>query len=169
LPQSQYEPFIQLITEPNFTVVKLTGSIASSQRENFAKTVLRVMAAQGRDVEVVKALLEADILATEDPNILFRGNTLGTKIMDQYMKFAGMDYLHSTIGSLLRSIYKNKEVCEIDPSRVDGPEALKKNFKRLIQLVSTVWDAILKSLDKCPRYVIHQVYQRWYLITCCFV
>ncbi|KAJ3414308.1 Ras GTPase-activating protein 1 [Chytridiales sp. JEL 0842] len=151
LPLPHYEPFLQLMVEPTFASIKLLGSSGLvSQREAASKSVLRVMATQGKEIDVVKTMLQVDIEATDDPNILFRGNTLGTKMMDQYMKLVGMDYLHSTIGTIIRSILKNKEACEVDPTRVDGLEAAKRNHKRLMLLVVNVWDAILKSVDNCP-------------------
>ena len=39
-----------------------------------------------------------------DSNTLFRGNSLATKAIDEFMKHAGMHYLHDTIKCLVDEV-----------------------------------------------------------------
>jgi len=54
-----------------------------------------------------------------DPNTLFRGNSLATKAVDEFMKHAGMQYLHETIKHLVDevhfSIMITKMICATHP------------------------------------------------------
>ncbi|KAJ3111118.1 Ras GTPase-activating protein nGAP [Phlyctochytrium bullatum] len=104
LPTSQYSDFLNLVTKPDFVSLKQLGKIVVADRESLGKTAVRVLMAQGQEVEGLKRLLEADIMATDDPNIIFRGNSLTTKALDQYMKQIAMPYLHATLGNQLRAI-----------------------------------------------------------------
>ena len=49
----------------------------------------------------------------ENYNTIFRGNSLATKAVDQYMKMVGMEYLHNTIGPLVKAVVKSKDSCEV--------------------------------------------------------
>ena len=46
---------------------------------------------------VDRALGEDEISNTQDPMVLFRGNTVATKCIDEFMKIAGGHYLHYTL------------------------------------------------------------------------
>ncbi|KAI8855111.1 hypothetical protein BC829DRAFT_485678 [Chytridium lagenaria] len=151
LPTSQYDAFLSMVTEPKFTALLQLGKLVVTDREALGKTVVRVLIGLGREVEGLQVLLESDIQATEDPNIIFRGNSLATKAFDQYMKQIGMPYLHATIGHHLRTIASLTESCEVDPLRVDNPEKERINVARLSQYASLIWNSILKSVDQCPR------------------
>ncbi|KAJ3029808.1 UNVERIFIED_CONTAM: Ras GTPase-activating protein 1 [Siphonaria sp. JEL0065] len=152
LPRHEYTSFLNFLTEPHFKAMNVLGGVApSSMRAQFAKTVVRLLISKKLEVEGLVSFIENEINATNDPHIIFRGNSLGTKAMDILMSAIGMDYLHTTLGSLIKVIYESKESCEVDPLRVESPEALKKNMKRLLDYVQVVWNAILDSADKCPQ------------------
>ena len=44
-----------------------------------------------------RSLGEDEISNTQDPMVLFRGNTVATKCIDEFMKIAGGHYLHYTL------------------------------------------------------------------------
>jgi hypothetical protein len=44
------------------------------------------------------------IFIHRDPNTLFRGNSLATKAVDEFMKHAGMQYLHDTLKSIVDEV-----------------------------------------------------------------
>ncbi|KAJ3218556.1 Ras GTPase-activating protein 1 [Dinochytrium kinnereticum] len=150
LPTSQYESFLTLVTEPKYSALKQLGKLVVSDREILGKTVVRVFIGLGREVEGLRNLLEADINATEDPNIIFRGNSLATKGLDQYMKQIAMPYLHATVGNHLRTISSLSESCEVDPLRVENPEKERANIARLSHYAAAIWNSILNSADHCP-------------------
>ncbi|KAJ3083733.1 Ras GTPase-activating protein 1 [Quaeritorhiza haematococci] len=154
LPMHEYTDFLNLTMEPSLRCIRSLGQVVVQQREELAAAVLDMLLARKVDIEGLKTMLREEILATDTPNILFRGNSLTTKALDQYMKLVGMDYLHSTISSLIRNVYKSKEPCEVDPTRLDQPDAVKKNFRRLIAHTTSFWEAIANSVDKCPAELL---------------
>ncbi|KAI9348026.1 hypothetical protein BDR26DRAFT_853830 [Obelidium mucronatum] len=152
LPRHEYTSFLNFLTEPHFKAMNILGEVApSSMRAQFAKTVVRLLISKKLEVDGITSFIESDINATNDPHIIFRGNSLGTKAMDILMSTIGMEYLHSTLGAHVKKIYECKESCEVDPLRVESPDALKKNIRRLLEYVHGIWGAILDSADKCPQ------------------
>ncbi|TGZ76730.1 hypothetical protein EX30DRAFT_312068 [Ascodesmis nigricans] len=86
-----------------------------------------------------------------DANILFRGNSLLTKALDTYMKRVGREYLEETLGEHLQRIASEDLLCELDPAKLQGnPEQIQKNWKTLLGLTKSIWDAISHSAEKCP-------------------
>ena len=64
--------------------------------------------------------------AEDSVGTLFRGNSLATKAMDQYMKIVAIEYLQNTIGEQITAICEDKRSCEMDPARCAKPA---DNFK----------------------------------------
>ncbi|KAJ3130881.1 hypothetical protein HK100_007271, partial [Physocladia obscura] len=139
----------------NFKALKLLGGLApSSIRAQFARTVVRLLLAKKLEADGLISLIDSEIDATNDPHIIFRGNTFATKAMDILMSTIGMDYLRETIGPHIKAVAESKESCEIDPSRIENPEAMVENLKRLKSHTAAIWMAISKSVDNCPRVFV---------------
>ena len=63
-------------------------------------------------------------LSTESTSTLFRGSTLATTLMDQYMKMTTTSFLHTAVQSIINRIMESKQSCEVgdtDPFRTDVP------------------------------------------------
>jgi len=76
---------------------------------------------------------------------------MATKTIDQYMKMVGHQYLENTIGRIINQIYLSKDSCEVDPTKVEKNDDIKKHWKKLLTYVCAIWDAIKKSADSCPK------------------
>jgi len=71
-----------------------------------------------------------------------------------------MRYLQNTLRTIVQTVYKDLQSCEVDPSRVEKPEELKKNWKRLANYVTLFWETISNAADKCPwelRLLFHDM------------
>nr|KAJ3417828.1 Ras GTPase-activating protein 1 [Polyrhizophydium stewartii] len=163
LPASAYDEFLSIVTDPALASVKALGRVITHEREAFARSFLDLMCLLGRERGSINLLIVDEISATDDPNIIFRGNTLATKVFDQYMKIVGAEYLQATLTPLIRAVYENGEPCETDPMRVEGSsssssaaaaaDTLRKNTKRLLQFVNFFWECIQRSADMFPRKI----------------
>ena len=52
-------------------------------------------------------------LITEEVSTLFRGTSLTTTLMDQYMKMVAIPYLQKSIGDVVAKILECKQSCEV--------------------------------------------------------
>ena len=53
------------------------------------------------------------LLIAEEVSTLFRGTSLTTTLMDQYMKMVAIPYLQKTIGDVVAKIVDCKQSCEV--------------------------------------------------------
>ena len=88
-----------------------------------------------------------------NPDVIFRGNTVVTKSIDYFMKIAGMQFLQKVLTPFVAEVIKtySKSSIEIDPSKADKGEDIKKNVKRLTALCNFLLDNILSSLEDFPQ------------------
>lgn len=112
---------------------------------------------------ILKSITSYEIEATDNVDIIFRGNSLATKALDSYMKLVGKSYLETTLGKLIKDVYENKKSVEVDPAKIEKGEDVKANFKRLLKFVKDTTQSIFDSVDACPpllREVFHQLQER---------
>lgn len=62
-----------------------------------------------------------------DPNTLFRGNSLVSKLIDESMKVVGQSYLQRTLQSCIDEIFEAQKPCEIDTSRLTENDNVEVN------------------------------------------
>ncbi|KAK1000102.1 GTPase activating factor [Friedmanniomyces endolithicus] len=88
--------------------------------------------------------------ATVEANLLFRGNTLLTKSLDTHMRRVGKEYLEESLGAKIREINEKDPDCEVDPNRVNNPQDLDRNWRRLLMFTQEVWKSVVAAKAKCP-------------------
>jgi len=157
LSLEEYRKLIELLCEDEkFTIIKLLGKI-TSERETVASILVKIFQARGQVISFLREMTAYEIQSTSNPDIIFRGNSLVTKALDVYMKFVGMPYLHTTLKHIIKEICIRKPICEIDPSKLEKPEAVNKNTKRLLKWINQFASAIFGSLANCPPE-FHEVF-----------
>jgi len=149
LPLQSYMPLLDLLQEDNLYTIHMLGRV-TKQREAVSSNLIRVFEKTNRCLFLLKSLTDHEIDSTDNPDIIFRGNSLATKSVDLYMKLVGIPYLSHTIGPLIKKIYSSKKSCEIDPTKLEKGEDIKKNCKNLLSWVKKVTAAILGSINNCP-------------------
>ena len=88
--------------------------------------------------------------ATQEANLLFRGNSLLTKALDLHMRRLGKEFLEETLGERIRDIDESNPDCEVDPNRIKQNEDLPRNWRNLIALTESFWIAIKGTIGRCP-------------------
>jgi hypothetical protein len=95
--------------------------------------------------------MDLEIAATDNAQVLFRGNSILTKAVDCFMKLCAQHWLDRAVGDVLREIC-DKQLCyEVDPTRLEKGEDLKSNWRRLTQLTVNLWQSIERSADSIPQ------------------
>eukprot|EP00026_Physarum_polycephalum_P003107 Phypoly_transcript_03116.p1 GENE.Phypoly_transcript_03116~~Phypoly_transcript_03116.p1 ORF type:complete len:809 (+),score=167.07 Phypoly_transcript_03116:160-2427(+) len=151
LTLEQYSDLLSLLLDPNLTIVHTLGAVAKpNTREGIAYNLVRVFEKTDKAALLLNGLNREEIESTKNPDIIFRGNSLATKSVDQYMKLVGMPYLSFMLKGLIKKLYASSRSCEVDPSKLDKSEDLKQNWKNLLYWVNLFTDSIFDSLHKCP-------------------
>ncbi|XP_022102005.1 ras GTPase-activating protein 3-like isoform X1 [Acanthaster planci] len=131
------------------SAVQILGNLVKDKVEA-AKPLIRLFHHHNAVVALIKSLARQEVSETSDPNTIFRGNSLASKCIDEYMRMEGLHYLYDTLRDLLESIYDERKPCEIDPSKLKDGDSLDTNLGNLRQYVEKAYQAIVDSAIGCP-------------------
>jgi len=134
----------ELLADPTFQV---------SDREQVAMMLVRILLYCNSSVVFLKTLNDIEISRSRDSSTLFRGNSMATKCTDQFMKIAGMQYLHTTIKRVIDQIFKDRKYCEIDETKLTKKYTkadIPKHVDILTEYLEMIFKCIFSSVDKCP-------------------
>jgi hypothetical protein len=155
LPDMSYDCLLHVMLEDNMRLTKMFSAISTAKERHVADCLVKAFETRKTAVHFLKSILGDEIETTRDPAVLFRGNTVGTKSLDIYMRLAGLPYLQRVLKPIVTELYQlqGKKSCEIDVMRIEGKDKekiAKKNVKTLIYYCQTIFDAIRNSLNFCP-------------------
>ena len=87
---------------------------------------------------------------SNEVSLLFRGNSLLTRAVDYYMRLVAREFLEATLADVLVDINEADDDCEVDPSRLEAPESIQRNWSNLVKHFREIWAAIRRSGVRCP-------------------
>uniref|UniRef100_A0A3B4C1B5 RAS p21 protein activator 3 n=1 Tax=Pygocentrus nattereri TaxID=42514 RepID=A0A3B4C1B5_PYGNA len=154
-PSERYSPLTDLLlqsaqVEPvSASAAHILGEVCREKQEA-AVPLVRLFLHYGKIVPFVSAIAHAEINRTQDPNTIFRGNSLTSKCIDETMKLAGMHYLQVTLKPIIDEICTEHKSCEIDPVKLKESENLETNRENLRQYVDRIFNVITTSGVRCP-------------------
>lgn len=162
-PSSFYDPLRETILgikdgqDVQTTAAHILGELVKD-KATVARSFVRVFSHHNQVVDFIKLVVYHEVQSTKDSNTLFRGNSLATKSVDEFMKHAGMYYLHDTIKCLVDEIYDDHKRCEIDPAKLREGESLDANLVNLRGYVNRIFAAITCSAMACPTVMCQVFY-----------
>uniref|UniRef100_A0A3B4TQM2 RAS p21 protein activator 3 n=1 Tax=Seriola dumerili TaxID=41447 RepID=A0A3B4TQM2_SERDU len=154
-PSEHYTPLRDLLLySPNVEPVSastanILGEVCREKQEA-AIPLVRLFLHYGKIVPFISAIAHAEVNRTQDPNTIFRGNSLTSKCIDETMKLAGMHYLQVTLKPIIDEICTEHKPCEIDPVKLKESENLDTNRENLRQYVDRIFNVITTSGVRCP-------------------
>ncbi|KAJ1912579.1 hypothetical protein IWQ60_009603 [Tieghemiomyces parasiticus] len=149
LPSAEYASLLEtLLNYQNHVIFDLAG--VARNLEWLSETLLKVFLTKELAIPWFDYLGQHEVARTEDPNILFRGNSVFTKALDAYMKIVGMTYVEDTLGTLVRNICQYQVACEVDPAKLPAGEDVGAQWKILLLYVRILWSSIEQSKARCP-------------------
>lgn len=156
-PSATYEQLRQLITS-SWQVQPITCSAAyiisqlvPAGGKEAITPLVRVLWEAKQIVRFMRAVAEHEMRLTSDATTLFRGNSLLSRCVDEFMKLVGMNYLQNTLRPLIDRVLAEKKPCEIDPTKLtDSTRQLPINTHNLKAYADEAFEAITKSAADCP-------------------
>ncbi|KAI7869002.1 Rho GTPase activation protein [Spinellus fusiger] len=152
LPLSRYEELVEFLKEFH------NDSIYEIARKNLDLEVLtthlvRIYEGLGLSVSWIKSLIDFEVasMSADDTNILFRGNSLLTKVIDAYMKMVGKNYLEEAIGNVIHTLCSTKVHIEVDLSKMEKGGDVTMHCEKLARYVQLLWTSIEVTKLKCPE------------------
>lgn len=152
-PTEHYNPLRDLLLQSaqpvSASAAHILGEVCREKQEA-AVPLVRLFLHYGKIVPFLSAIAHAEISRTQDPNTIFRGNSLTSKCIDETMKLAGMHYLRVTLKPIIDEICSDHKPCEIDPVKLKESENLDINRENLRQYVDRIFTVITSSGVSCP-------------------
>jgi len=151
LPLNFYESLLTFLASKSIDLCKvLEPHLNVRQKEDLANLLLHVLHDFQKARDFLEEIVMLDVEKTEDPSLLFRGNSIATKAVDLYMKLIGSKYLKNTLGHFIRDVYDNAQEFEIDTTRIVAGEDFVTNQQNMRMKVDKAWALILSSYPKFP-------------------
>jgi Ras GTPase-activating protein 1 len=148
LPVAEYNRLQDILCTDGIEACLLIGELHhSAQLNEYASDLNTIWRATDTTVTMLDGLNQAVVHAESRPETLFRGNSLASKTMDQYMKMTAIPFLHAAIREPVKRLFEDKRSCELDTTR-DGGKS--DNLKVLLEHANAIVDGIYRSLPLCP-------------------
>ncbi|KAI9815632.1 MAG: Ras GTPase activating protein ira2 [Thelocarpon impressellum] len=148
----KYNSLIELLLGDVGLAVALCESCPSSDVDEITISLLNIFESRGMGITLLRALIEQEVMNTENETQVLRRNSVATKMLSAYAKWKGSAYLKSTLQQVLRRLIQSSEQVnlELDPIRTSSPEDLQRNALQLKYITKVFIDDICKSTDKVP-------------------
>ncbi|KAH3732427.1 GTPaseactivator protein [Pelomyxa schiedti] len=147
---NKYNPLVELISTNTCLSTLFEQPEASSPSEEILISVARVLDHKKILLPIIKAEITKSISENTDPQVLFRANTLVTRLTSALTTITGAPYIQAALGEVMRKLSESSEEFEIDPAHVGDPSVLEQNFSRLTNTTECILQSILNSTDSFP-------------------
>ncbi|CAG2057365.1 unnamed protein product, partial [Timema podura] len=150
----RFEQLVQLVTMISDKgelpiAMALANVVTTSQMDELARVFVTLFDAKHLLSPLLWNMFYREVEVSDCMQTLFRGNSLGSKIMAFCFKIYGASYLQTLLEPLIRPLLEEtNQSFEVDPARVDPSEDIEENRRNLIALTQKVFDAIVSSADK---------------------
>lgn len=165
----RFEQLVQLVTMISDKgelpiAMALANVVTTSQMDELARVLVTLFDAKHLLSPLLWNMFYREVEVSDCMQTLFRGNSLGSKIMAFCFKIYGASYLQSLLEPLIRPLIDDPNTnFEVDPARLEPTtDDIDVNRKNLIALTQKVFDAIVNSADRFPsqlRSMCHCLYQ----------
>ncbi|XP_071054810.1 neurofibromin isoform X2 [Onthophagus taurus] len=164
----RFEQLVQLVTMISDKgelpiAMALANVVTTSQMDELARVFVTLFDAKHLLSPLLWNMFYREVEVSDCMQTLFRGNSLGSKIMAFCFKIYGASYLQTLLEPLISPLLEELNCSfEVDPARLEDNEDIIDNRKNLIQLTQRVFEAIVNAADKFPpqlRSMCHCLYQ----------
>ena len=169
----RYDQLVQLVTMIGDKgelpiAMALANVVTNQQMDELARVFVTLFDAKHLLSPLLWNMFYREVELSECMQTLFRGSSLGSKIMAFCFKIYGATYLQGLLEPLIQELIDNADCpnssFEVDPSRMTEAEkkGVEGNRRNLMNMTQTVFDAIISSGDRFPpqlRSMCHCLFQ----------
>ena len=150
MPIATYSKLLMQLLNENFRVISVLGRV-TDDRDDIAKIMVIITENARIADKYLNCIASKEIQRTLDPNTIFRGNSLGSKSIDHYLKLVGARYLKDVLHDVVKDIYTQNKCCELDPTRNDvGKKSDQHSLENLTSYIKLILDRIFNSAETMP-------------------
>ncbi|WAR63338.1 hypothetical protein PtB15_18B421 [Puccinia triticina] len=159
LAEAEYAKMMNFLNNDNdIELVLNLAHMAVGELDRLSELLIRIYEANERLVERISQLAALEINGDQSTaSILFRANTLLTKMLEAYMRLVGRTFLEASLGAVIRRICGAKVELEIDPAKLKGSlsahqkeKMVGENARELTKIANEIWQSMYINRSKCP-------------------
>lgn len=165
----RYEQLVQLVTmigdKSDLPIaMALSTVVITPQMDELARVFVTLFDAKHMLSSLLWNMFYKEVEVSDCMTTLFRGNSLGSKIMAFCFKIYGTSYLKSLLEPLIKQLMDSPSATsyEVDSARFDENDEVETNRNNLLALTQKVFNAIVSSANQFPsqlRLMCHCLYQ----------
>eukprot|EP01133_Synstelium_polycarpum_P008981 gene8981-10535_t len=128
--------------------------------EEFTKSLQFILVTHGDLIGAMKDVITQEIETTSESNVLFRTDSLATKLTVSFFKLMGQNYLKNTLTCHIESIMSKNTSFEVDPAKGVSDADIESNYKTFLHCCQLIIDAIFINSSFPPelRSICHHIY-----------
>lgn len=129
----------------------LASVVVTPQMDELARVFVTLFDAKHLLSPLLWNMFYKEVEVSDCMQTLFRGNSLGSKIMAFCFKIYGNSYLKALLEPLIRPLIEQSNPMlsyEVDQARLDEAEDIEENRQNLLSLTQKVFTAIISSADR---------------------
>ncbi|XP_067664824.1 ras GTPase-activating protein 1-like isoform X1 [Haliotis asinina] len=169
MPLEEYTSLKELLLGDNYeNIITLSKVCAKHEWLGLSKSLLRIFCHEKKEARLLRTLNDLEIDKEVEVSQLFRGTSLATAMMDQYMKMTATTFVQIAVKDLVQKIVESKQSCELNPAFLENPSDAKSNQEYFLSLLNSVIESIFKATEFCPtvlRYICgclqRKAQQKW--------
>eukprot|EP01114_Cavostelium_apophysatum_P016605 TRINITY_DN4764_c0_g1_i1.p1 TRINITY_DN4764_c0_g1~~TRINITY_DN4764_c0_g1_i1.p1 ORF type:complete len:1204 (-),score=346.33 TRINITY_DN4764_c0_g1_i1:50-3661(-) len=145
------QKLLKLLVAPDMLIA--LGLCAVAPREELSlisKAFVNLFESNGNILEFIHMNIQNEIAQTTDPSTLFRNNSMASAVMTGYFFSVGKEYLIKVLSPLIQDLLQYPYSVEVDPGKQKDGD-VSQNAPHLIEVSQRFFDAIVGSIDLCPR------------------
>lgn len=151
ISESRYSGLTELLLHPNMDLaLALCESVPIAEADELAEVFSAIFESNGRIKALIKVSIAVELAKTSIPNTLFRRNSVTTKIMTYFARFAGQDYLQEALLPVVRALLTSNLTCELDPTKLPEGQSLEQNQQNVISLTKQVLERLDDTVHLLP-------------------
>ncbi|XP_077989624.1 ras GTPase-activating protein 1-like isoform X2 [Glandiceps talaboti] len=150
MPEEEYTMLKELVFSSDLQTIYALEELCGKSRSHLASIVLKLFRSQKKEVTLLKNLNTREIETEDERSTLFRANTIGTTLMDKYMKMTATPFVHFAVKEVILRILDSKQSCELNPLKLEKGMDVNVNCEHLLCFLKDLAEAIFSSADSCP-------------------
>eukprot|EP00033_Pygsuia_biforma_P003003 GCRY01003304.1.p1 GENE.GCRY01003304.1~~GCRY01003304.1.p1 ORF type:complete len:914 (+),score=276.76 GCRY01003304.1:179-2920(+) len=145
--------FLNLILDDDLAfVTSLIKSCDISDADKIAKSLVHIFENENKTLALLKHVIRLEVSSTGSSALLFRANSMASKMMSTYLRLVGLDYVRAALSASIEDILASPSF-EVDELRAKEGENLEDNINILTGKVEMFLEAIYSSVDSCPESI----------------
>ncbi|KAJ3316747.1 Neurofibromin 1, partial [Blyttiomyces sp. JEL0837] len=150
LRTKRYQRLVELVTEDGFDIVAALAVV--SDIEEITSTFLSIFGSKGQEMKLISWVVDAEVQRTDYASNLFRRNSMATRMLSEYSKLHGREYLTAALKPVLDELLSMQPALsfEIDPIRMSEDDDVAVNLANVKMLVKRLLDGIIGAQGKLP-------------------